>query len=147
MNHHIENVAFSRPSGVLGTPRWVIMRKNRNFTELYIWHKKLCPVSLTFQTGKNFFITDFGQYTLPSSIFYQRISIVFYPTPIINKYYFFLPPPRFFLLIFNYLKIIKIDYLLFALPALYQRHNRTGPLRAARYAFEKKHCLPQKSIL
>lgn len=48
MNHHIENVAFSRPSGVFGTPHQAIIRKNRNFPELYIWHKKLRPASLTF---------------------------------------------------------------------------------------------------
>ena len=36
-------------------PYQEIIRKNRNFTELYIWHKKLGPASLTFQTGKKFF--------------------------------------------------------------------------------------------
>ena len=127
MNHHIENVAISRASGVFGTPHQAIIRKNRNFTELYIWHKKTSPASLTFQTGENFFITDFGQYIPPRGIFYQRISIIFYPTPIINKYYFFLPPPLFFLLIFNYPKITKIDYLLFGPHALYLRYNQRGP--------------------
>lgn len=30
-----------------GHPRWVIIRKNRNFTELYIWHKKTRTGTLT----------------------------------------------------------------------------------------------------
>ena len=136
MNHHIENVAFSRPSGVFGTPRQVIIRKNRNFTELYIQHKKLYPASLTFQTGKIFF----GNRLVTKYPFYQRISIIFYPTPIINKYYFFLPPPIFFLLIFNYLKIIKIDYLLLGPPAVYLRYKRTGPFE------DSPHMLLKKSI-
>ena len=131
MNHHIENLAISRPSGVFGSPHQAITRKNRNFTELYIWHKKLYPASLTFQTGKIFF----GNRLVTKHPFYQRISIIFYPTPIINKYYFFLPSPHIFLLIFNYLKIIKIDYLLFGPHALYQSYNETGPLRTASICF------------
>ena len=47
VNHHIENVAISRASGVFGTPHKVIIRKNRNFTELYIWHKKTRTGTLT----------------------------------------------------------------------------------------------------
>ena len=105
MNHHIENVAFSRPSGVFGTPHYAIIRKNRNFPELDIWHKKLGPASLTFQTGEIFF----GNRLVTKYPFYQRISIIFYPTLIINKYYFFLPSPYFsylFLIIQKSLKLI-----------------------------------------